>query len=278
MNRTGLLITLVIAAAAGLVFGFFPELDLRISRHFYEHVVGGNAFGWRIYPPLMLARDAGLWVGTLLIAPFLAALAIKLILPRRKLLVSGRAILFLTATLALGPGLLVNVILKDHWDRSRPIDVMQFGGNEHFTAWWDPRGDCPNNCAFVSGDVSGAFWTVAPAVLVPPPWRALAVGAALALGAGMAAVRIMAGAHFASDVIFAGVFTFLIIWVMHGLIYRWPRTRMDDGTIERRLERLSAKCRRIMFWWAYRVADEIAGPKLTDDADEKFKRRRRGWW
>ena len=167
----------------------------------------------------------------------LAALIWKLILPRRKLLISGRAILFLTATLALGPGLFVNVVLKDHWGRSRPIDVAQFGGAEHFVPWWDPRGDCPNNCAFVSGDVSGAFWTVAPAMLTPPPLRAVAVGAALTLGTGMAIMRVMAGAHFVSDVIFAGVFTFLIIWLIHGLIYRWPRTRLTDESAERAIER-----------------------------------------
>jgi lipid A 4'-phosphatase len=239
MNRTGLLIALAIAAAAGLVFGFFPDLDLRIARIFYGHIVGNNTFGWRLYPPLMLARDAGLWIGTLLIAPALAALAVKLILPRRKLLVSGRAILFLTVTLALGPGLLVNVLLKDHWGRPRPIDVAQFGGDQHFVAWWDPRGDCPGNCSFVSGDVSGAFWTIAPAVLMPPSWRALCVGAALALGTGMAAVRVLAGAHFVSDTVFAGVFTFLIIWIVHGLIYRWPRTRLTDEAIEGALERLA---------------------------------------
>ena len=97
------------------------------------------------------------------------------------MLLSGRAVLFLVTTLALGPGLVTNVILKDHWGRPRPIDVTQFGGNEHFVPWWDPRGDCPGNCSFVSGDVSGAVWTVAPAALVPLPWRPLAYGAALAL-------------------------------------------------------------------------------------------------
>lgn len=239
MTRTGLTIALIIAAVTGLAFGFYPRLDLDIAGIFYPHMAGDNHFGWRLYLPLMRARDAGLWVGTLLIAPFLIALAVKLILPRRKLLVSGRAILFLVATLALGPGLLVNVVLKDHWHRSRPIDVQQFGGSEHFTAWWDPRGDCPSNCAFVSGDVAGAVWTIAPAVLAPPAWRALAVGAALTLGAGMALLRMMAGAHFASDVIFAGVFTFLIVWLMHGLIYRWPRTRLTDEKVERDIERLA---------------------------------------
>ncbi len=239
MGRTGLLIALGIAAVAGLLFGFYPQLDLAVAHYFFGFKNGANNFAWRIYPPLMIARDAGLWVGTLLIAPVLAALFWKLALPRRKLLVSGRAILFLTATLALGPGLLVNVVLKDHWGRSRPIDVAQFGGPERFVPWWDTRGDCPNNCAFVSGDVSGAFWTIAPAVLTPPPLRAVAVGAALALGTGMAIMRVMAGAHFVSDVIFAGVFTFLIIWLAHGLIYRWPRTRLTDEGAESAIERFA---------------------------------------
>jgi membrane-associated phospholipid phosphatase len=87
--------------------------------------------------------------------------------------------------------------------------------------------------------VAGAFWTVAPAALAPPQWRALAYGAALALGTGMAVIRIMAGAHFPSDVIFAGVFTFLTIWLAYALIYRWPRTRLSDEAIDRALERFA---------------------------------------
>ena len=239
MNRTGLIVALIIALVVGLVFGFYPELDLAVAAQFHKIVdAQNNAFAWRVYPPAMLVRDIGLWIGTVLVLPAVLALAIKLLLPRRKLLMSGRAILFLTMTMALGPGLLVNVALKDHWGRSRPIDVQQFGGTDRFVAWWDPRGDCPNNCAFVSGDVSGAFWTLAPASLAPPQWRALAYTAALALGVGMAALRVMAGAHFVSDAVFAGVFTFLIVWLMHGLIYRWPRTRLSDEGVERALERI----------------------------------------
>jgi lipid A 4'-phosphatase len=239
MSRTGLIIALTIATITGLAFGFYPQLDLMISTPFHAMTSGGNNFAPRIYPPLMLARDAGLWVGTLLVVPAVAALLIKLILPRRKMMVSGRAVVFLIATLALAPGLLVNVLLKDHWGRPRPIDVTQFGGTDHFVAWWDPRGNCPNNCAFVSGDVAGAFWTIAPAALAPPQWRALAYGAALALGTGMAAMRVMAGGHFISDTMFAGIFTFLIIWIAHGLIYRWPRTRLSDAGVEHAIERIA---------------------------------------
>ena len=240
MNRTGLIIALAIAVVAGLAFGLFPQLDLRVAQHFHDHTdASRHVFAWRVYPPLMAARNVGLWIGTVLVAPAVAALVVKLILPRHKIFISGRAIVFLIATLALAPGLMVNVVLKDHWGRPRPIDVTEFGGKQQFVPWWSTHGDCPGNCSFVSGDVAGAFWTVAPAALAPPQWRALAYGAALALGTGMAAIRVMAGAHFVSDVIFAGIFTFLIIWVVHGLIYRWPRTRLTDDTIERALERVA---------------------------------------
>ena len=240
MNRTGLIVALGLAVIVGLAFGFYPELDLPVSRYFYGFVdANNNAFAWRLYPPLMLARDIGLWVGTVLVAPAVVALLIKLILPRRKLLLSGRAILFLIVTLALGPGALVNGVLKEHWGRPRPIDVTQFGGTEHFVAWWDPRGDCPANCGFVSGDVAGTVWTLAPAALAPPAWRAVAYGAALALGAGMAALRVMAGGHFVTDVMFAGIFTFLIVWIAYALIYRWRRTRLTDAGVERALERIA---------------------------------------
>jgi membrane-associated PAP2 superfamily phosphatase len=239
MNRTGLICALTIAVVAGVIFGLYPGLDLRIAGHFYAvEDANHNRFAFRLYPTLMLARNVGLWIGAVLVATALGALVIKLILPRRKLLMSGRAVVFLIVTMILAPGLMANVILKDHWGRPRPIDVTQFGGNEHFVAWWDPRGDCPANCAFVSGDVAGAFWTIAPAALAPPQWRALAYGAALALGTGMAAIRMMAGGHFPSDVIFAGVFTFLIIWIVYALIYRWPRTRLSDDDVDGALSRL----------------------------------------
>src|SRR5262249_2448713 len=116
------------------------------------------------------------------------AVVIKLILPRRKLLIPGRAVVFLIVTMILAPGLMANVILKDHWGRPRPIDITQFGGNEHFVAWWDPRGDCRTNCAFVSGGVAGAFLTIAPAALAPPPLRTFCYGPALCLGTALGSV------------------------------------------------------------------------------------------
>ena len=237
MNRTGLALALAIAAAVGFVFGIWPDLDLRLAGLFYDPAKGGF---WRSYDPVYLRlRDASVWLIALVAAPAVVAPVLKLLRPRRPLRIPGRAIVLMLVTLALAPGVVANLLLKEHWGRPRPIDVGEFGGAEHFRPWWDPRGDCPKNCSFVAGEPSGAFWTLAPAALVPPPWRAPAYGAALVFGAAVGLLRMAAGAHFFSDVVFAGVFTFLIVWLTHGLIYRWPATRITDEAVERAIERLS---------------------------------------
>jgi membrane-associated PAP2 superfamily phosphatase len=236
MTRTGLAVALAIAFLVGITFGFYPDLDIRISRLFLE--LGVIRFGLRIDPFLMWVRDGALWLEAALAAPAVVALLVKIILPRTRLLVPGRLVVFLVTTLALAPGLFVNVLAKDNWGRPRPIDIPEFGGSEPFVAWWDPRGVCEKNCSFVAGDPSGAFWTLAPASLAPPRLRPLAYAAALVFGVGIGLMRIAAGAHFFSDVVFSGVFTFLIVWLIHGLIYRWPRNRFSDEVVERAIERV----------------------------------------
>lgn len=239
MNRTGLIVALAIAAAVGTVFGVAPQLDIAAMRPFHDIVRSSHTFGLRIDPTIMLLRETSMWLVTALVVPAAAALAIKVALPRRRLLMPGRAAVFLIATLALGPGAVVNLTLKEYWGRARPVDVVPLSGTDRFVPWWDPRGPCPTNCSFVSGDVTAAYWTIAPAALAPPPWRALAYGGAIAFGIGVSVLRVLAGAHFVTDVVFSGVFMFLVIWLVHGLIYRWPRTRFTDDEVERAIERIA---------------------------------------
>ena len=239
MNRTGLVIALAVATAVGLIFGIRPDLDLKLAALFFDPERQGF---WRAYDPTYLrARDVAVWLTTLVAMPAVVALVVKFVRPRRPLLIPGRAVVLMLVTLALAPGVVANVVLKEHWGRPRPIDVAEFGGDEHFRPWWDPRGDCPKNCSFIAGEPSGAFWTMAGAAVVPPQWRALAYGSALAFGAAVGVLRMAAGAHFFTDVVFAGVFSFLVIWLVHGWLYRWPRTRISDDAVERLLERIELK-------------------------------------
>src|SRR5262249_18940505 len=97
---------------------------------------------------------------------------------------------------------------------------------------------CERNCSFVAGEGAGGFWTLAPAALAPPHIRPLAYVAALAFGSAAGLLRLSGGAHFFSDVAFSGVFTFIILWLVHGFIYRWPATRLTDEQLERAIERV----------------------------------------
>jgi membrane-associated PAP2 superfamily phosphatase len=236
MNRTGLVVALVIGAVVGVVFGLWPEPDIAISRLFFNE-------SYRVFPiqysiVARHLRDIFTYAIALIAAPAFIAIALKLILPRRRMLIAARAALFLVVTLALAPGLMANVILKDNWSRPRPPTVIEFHGPEKFVAWWDPRGTCDKNCSFVAGEGAGGFWTIAPAALAPPAWRAAAYAAALLFGAAAGLLRLIGGAHFFSDVVFSGVLTFLIVWAVHGLIYRW-RTRLTDEQVERAIERIA---------------------------------------
>jgi membrane-associated PAP2 superfamily phosphatase len=230
MSRAALFAALAIGLAVGVICAVDPRLDLDIAAIAFDssrHMFGVNGQLW-----VQHTREAARIAITLLVLPAFLAIGLKLIFPHRPMLIEARAAVFLIVTLALGPGILTNVLLKDHWGRPRPIDVQEFGGEYRFKTWWDPRGDCPNNCSFIAGEPSGAFWTLAPAALAPPPLEPLVYGTALAFGIGLGALRIAAGAHFFSDVVFSGVLTYLLIWLVHGLIYRWPSTCIEEKTLE----------------------------------------------
>ncbi len=146
-----------------------------------------------------------IYAGAILL--YLASLA--LMVPRH-LILSHRGMIFLSLSLALGPGLLVNQVFKAHVHRPRPIHVEVFGGTAPFQPFYKADGDCEKNCSFPSGETAASFWTMAPAALAPPPLRGVAVAAAILFGAATGLSRMAVGAHFLSDVLFSGLLTGLM--------------------------------------------------------------------
>ena len=127
---------------------------------------------------------------------------------------SGAGIFFLVAALAIGPGLIVNLGLKDHAHRPRPINVREFGGVDEFKTWYQFDGACAKNCAFPSGEAAQGFWTLAPAMLVPLPWRGPAIAAALVFGTATSVWRMAFGAHFLSDVLVGALISIIVVLVL----------------------------------------------------------------
>jgi membrane-associated PAP2 superfamily phosphatase len=252
MNRTGLFIALSLALIIGVVFGIYPGLDLKLAALFFDPQT--RTFPLKASPWAAFARDAAMWISWAMVIPALGALVIKMWRPDRPLLMSGRAIIFLVATLVLSSGVLSNLVFKSHWGRPRPVVVTQFNTGQFdrldFVPWWDPRGHCARNCSFFSGEGSAAFWTYAPAALAPPGFRPLAYGAAAAFGVTTGVLRMAFGGHFFTDIAAAGIVTFLVVWLGYGLLYRWPRTRISDEAIDAALTRIA--------WPAYRLRQRQA--------------------
>jgi lipid A 4'-phosphatase len=237
MNRTGLFIALALALVIGLLFGIYPELDLKLAALFYDPVT--RSFPLKSHWLAAIARDGAMWVAWGIALPSLVALVVKFIRPDRPLLISGRTIAFLLLTLALSAGVLTNFTFKSYWGRPRPVVVTEFGGDLPFVPWWDPRGGCGRNCSFFSGEGATAFWTLAPAALTPPAVRPVAYAVATLFGLTTSVLRMSFGGHFFTDVAAAGLVTFFVIWLAHGYIYRWPATRLSDEAIDARLTRMA---------------------------------------
>jgi membrane-associated PAP2 superfamily phosphatase len=242
MNRTGLFIALALALVVGLLFGFYPELDLKLAALFYD--APSKSFPLKLNSLAAIARDGAMVIAWGLALPAVVALVVKLVRPDRPLLMSGRAVVFLLVTLFFSAGVFTNFTFKSYWGRPRPVTVSQFNGDKIFVPWWDPRGGCARNCSFFSGEGATAFWAYAPAALTPPVWRPLAYAAATLFGVTTSALRMAFGGHFFTDVAAAGLVTFLVIWLAHGYLYRWPSTRLTDEDIDAALTRLGSLFRK----------------------------------
>jgi membrane-associated PAP2 superfamily phosphatase len=207
---------------AAIVFSLWPGLDLATTGLFYTP---GQGFVLDRSPALTTMRWA-IWylveasVALTLLGLVLAVIRIRLIgLPLR---VWGFAVLLF----ALGPGLLVNGVLKSSWGRARPADVVQFGGAHEFTPALLPAHECASNCSFVSGEGSASFALAVSAIVViaalsPRLGSKLArvlTALAVVIALAGAAQRLMTGRHFLSDTVFAALFVIAIALVLFRLI------------------------------------------------------------
>lgn len=238
MARIAVCLVLAIGVAAGILFAIDPGLDIYISKLVFfrgDHAIEGIGAA-----ALSAVREFHIKVFAAIIAICAGALILRMIFRKMPMLIPARAAWLILLTYLIGPGLIANAVFKENWARPRPAHVTEFGGTQAFKPWWDPSGSCPKNCSFISGEASAGFAVLAIAVLAPVAWRLPAIAFALGFGMFVGALRIAAGGHFTSDVIFAGVLTALVVWLLHGLIYRWPTTRISEGQAEQRIDAFAA--------------------------------------
>jgi lipid A 4'-phosphatase len=213
--------------AAAALFLLFPGIDLWASGLFYRPGDGFFLSSWgpvrAIYAAVPYLADA-----VVIGVPALYLLGLRRGRPVWRL--DGPGAAFLLLALALGPGLLVNTALKDHWGRARPSQVTAFGGTQAFTPAPLPADQCARNCSFPAGHPAVGFYLVSFALLVQDRRRrGAAIGAAVVAGGLIGVARMAQGGHFLSDVVFSGLLVGGVSLLLHRAIVANDRLQRWAG-------------------------------------------------
>lgn len=215
IRRTPLRVTATSTLVAWLFFLVFPGVDLAISGLFY---VPTRGFVLQDHPVLVNLREFGIFItwslGLLSAAVFVA----PLVSAGQRLFVPARRGLFMLASLLLGPGFIVNALLKEASGRPRPRDIVAFGGHLPFLPPGVFSDYCQTNCSFASGEASSAAWLIATVFVVPKKWRRDTLKLALLLAIPISCNRLAFGGHFLSDMLIGWGLTLIVIFLTRGWI------------------------------------------------------------
>lgn len=223
-----------LCALIAALFLWAPGIDLSVSRLFYDSAQGFFLADWL---PVRVIEGTVPWTVRAMIALAAVAILWLAVLHRPLWRLDRKALIFLITAMVVGPGLIANTVLKDHWGRARPYQIVEFGGARQFTPAPVPAEQCERNCAFVSGHAAVGFALVGFALLLPfGGRRKAAIAAALGFGALVGFARIAAGRHFLSDVVYAGLIVFATSWVLYRLIvmrdiFAGPLARRAHGAV-----------------------------------------------
>jgi len=223
----------VIVPMAALLISM-PEIDLSISNAIWEVCPGARGGRpWCAIEPVMAARQ--IFMGVFFLVAIATAVAtVRIVLQKRQWLGYEQArCWFMIAVLIVGPGIVANLIFKDNLGRARPRDIVEFGGTKSFTPPLVPSAECARNCSFISGEASSNYAAFFALALLIPRYRMALLAAGIALGTLAGGIRIIQGAHFVSDVLFAGIFMAITVSLLHIAfigIWRDPRRTLSTLT------------------------------------------------
>lgn len=219
------------------VFYAFPALDIAIARGFFQAslcTTGTTATLCGSFPAasntaLVIIRQCMFYL------PHIAALCLLVQIGRSMIRAKQfhvsiasfwptlRPYVLSLVALIVGPLLLVNAILKDHWDRPRPVQTDIFGGPFAFMPAGSSLGECVRNCSFISGEAAGAGWLLCLLPLLPPSLRSKLAPPLLVICWLTPLMRVSFGGHYASDAIlgfFSSPLIFSLVFIVANRLER----------------------------------------------------------
>jgi len=143
--------------------------------------------------------------------------------------------LFCCLVLWIGPGILINTVLKPYIGRPRPVEIVEFGGTLEFKPVLTAHFHKKRN-SFPCGHASMGFVLMAPAFFLyrrHPRWGLFFLMLGVTLGAGFGLSRIIQGKHYPSDVLWSGAVVYFTAFLLH-ILFRYHRTPRDERASSKR--------------------------------------------
>jgi membrane-associated PAP2 superfamily phosphatase len=197
---------LILLGLVSVIFAAVPELDLIVSRFFWEPAAG---FNFNEDSFLIAFRDTNRLLPWVVVGTAIALLIPTPLLRHLKYPPAPHKLLFVLTFLAAGPGLGVHLI-KILVGRARPRALAEFGGSADFTPPWQLTDQCIRNCSFISGEAASAFALLTLVVFIRPKYSTLYLVIVGIVAAGFSLNRVVFGAHFLSDVMIAWNMMFVL--------------------------------------------------------------------
>ncbi len=192
-----------------------PHLDLEVASFFYCDQVPGSWCHKQTQPWDWFYHHGNIPGITIGIVGLILVIRGEITRRRGR---STRVGLFLVISLLLGPGLMVNSVLKPLWGRPRPRNIVQFRADgKEFRPVLQPLSDASGR-SFPSGHVATAFYTGSLAWLCAGGLNIPLLVVSLAYGLLMSIARMAQGAHFLSDALWAA----LITWATMAIVAKFP--------------------------------------------------------
>jgi len=203
------------------------NLDIATIRPFYHPELSdpwpvGNEPLWSLF------YDSAPWI-TVSLAIAGAVLLVAGILREkaRRLRLYG---LFVLLCVIIGPGLIINVFLKDHWGRPRPRQIVEFGGKLEYQQPLVPSRSYGKSfpCGHCSvGYLYAIGWWLWRRRSVRWAVASLAIG--LTFGTLLGIGRMADGAHYLSDAVWSALIAYAVAHVLYYYVLRIPA--LEDSRV-----------------------------------------------
>ncbi len=201
----------------------YTNADIVLEGHFYcKHCTDSK---WLLEKNTFLRflYNYGSWPGAIAV---IGALVLMVLSYFKGALVRYRVYsIFLILALLIGPGFIINSVLKVHWGRPRPREVREFGGKWEYQKLFQ-KGESGRGKSFPCGHCSMGYFFFAFYFIFKSKRRRLAflfLLFGLIYGSMIGFSRMALGGHFPSDVLWAAFISFLVPLVLYYFGLNIPR-------------------------------------------------------